>query len=38
VLGLDGTVAGVRMRGEGKFAVSDPEKGPRLEPFTVLPA
>jgi len=36
VLGLDGTVAGVRMRGKGKYAVSDPDKGPRLEDFAVL--
>jgi N4-(beta-N-acetylglucosaminyl)-L-asparaginase len=36
VLGLDGTVAGVRLRGEGQFSVSDPEKGPRLEKFTTL--
>jgi len=38
VLGLDGAVAGVRMRGEGRYAVSDPDGGPRLEPFAVLDA
>jgi N4-(beta-N-acetylglucosaminyl)-L-asparaginase len=31
VLGLDGSFAGVRMRGDAEFAVSDPERGPRLE-------
>ncbi len=36
VLGLDGTFAGVRLRGTGGFSVSDPEKGPRLEKFTTL--
>jgi hypothetical protein len=38
VLGLDGTVAGVRMRGTGEFAVSDPERGPRLERLVPLHA
>jgi N4-(beta-N-acetylglucosaminyl)-L-asparaginase len=38
VLALDGSVAGVKLRGEGQFSVSDPEKGPRLEKFTVLHA
>lgn len=36
VLGLDGSFAGVRLRGAGEFAVSDPEKGPRLEKFVAL--
>ncbi len=36
VLGLDGTVAGVTLKGDGQFAVADPEKGPRLEPLTPL--
>jgi N4-(beta-N-acetylglucosaminyl)-L-asparaginase len=36
VLALDGSFAGVRLRGEGEFSVSDPERGPRLEKFTVL--
>lgn len=35
-LGLDGSFAGVRMRGEGEFAVSDPERGPRLEKLVPL--
>jgi len=38
VLGLDGTVAGVRMKGEGEFAVSDPDRGPRLEKLVPLHA
>lgn len=38
VLGLDGSVAGVRLRGEGQYSVSDPEKGPRLEKFVTLHA
>jgi N4-(beta-N-acetylglucosaminyl)-L-asparaginase len=36
VLGLDGTVAGVTLRGEGFFAVADPDGGPRLEPLVAL--
>jgi N4-(beta-N-acetylglucosaminyl)-L-asparaginase len=36
VLALDGTFAGVRLRGAGEFAVSDPEKGPRMEKFVTL--
>ena len=36
VLGLDGSFAGVRMQGEGEFAVSDPERGPRLEKLVPL--
>jgi N4-(beta-N-acetylglucosaminyl)-L-asparaginase len=36
VLGLDGTFAGVKLRGTGEFAVSDPEKGPRMEKFVTL--
>ena len=36
VLGLDGDVAGVTLRGGGKFAVSDPEGGPRLVDLTRL--
>ncbi len=31
VLGLDGSTAGVGLRGGGQFAVADPERGPRLE-------
>jgi N4-(beta-N-acetylglucosaminyl)-L-asparaginase len=38
VLGLDGTCAGVTLRGAGQFAVADPEKGPRLEPLVALHA
>lgn len=36
VLGLDGSVAGVTLKGGGKFAVADPEKGPRLESLVPL--
>ena len=36
VLGLDGTVAGVSLKNPGTYAVSDPEKGPRLEQLEVL--
>ena len=36
VLGLDGAFAGVRLRGSGDFAVSDPEKGPRMEKCVTL--
>lgn len=36
VLGLDGSFAGVRMSGEAEFAVSDPERGPRLEKLVAL--
>ena len=36
VLGKDGTVAGVTLRGEGSFAVADPENGPRHEPLVEL--
>ncbi len=36
ILGLDGEVAGVTLRSEGKFAISDPENGPRLADLTVL--
>jgi N4-(beta-N-acetylglucosaminyl)-L-asparaginase len=36
VLALDGTWAGVTLKGSGKFAVADPEKGPRLEPLKAL--
>ncbi|MFT7668862.1 MAG: N4-(beta-N-acetylglucosaminyl)-L-asparaginase [Planctomycetota bacterium] len=32
VLGLDGAVAGVRLKGKSHFAVSDPEGGPRHMP------
>lgn len=31
VLGLDGRFAGVQLRGPARFAVADPERGPRLE-------
>lgn len=33
VLGLDGRVAGIRLKGKSKFAVSDPEEGPRHQPM-----
>ncbi|MFT7487317.1 MAG: N4-(beta-N-acetylglucosaminyl)-L-asparaginase [Candidatus Paceibacteria bacterium] len=33
ILGLDGTFAGVRLRGASHFAVADPENGPRHEPM-----
>ena len=36
VLALDGRFAGVTLKGAGKFAVADPERGPRLEPLTPL--
>ena len=36
VLALDGSHAGVTLRGEGEFAVADPERGPRLEPLVAL--
>ncbi len=36
VLGLDGEVAGVSLRGGGVFAVADPEHGPRHEELVVL--
>lgn len=36
VLGLDGSFAGVTLKGKGHFAVADLEKGPRLEPLTPL--
>jgi N4-(beta-N-acetylglucosaminyl)-L-asparaginase len=36
VLGLDGTFAGVSLRGDGDYAVSDPEHGPRLEKLIPL--
>lgn len=36
VLGLDGTVAGVTLKGGGEFAVADPERGPRLEALVPL--
>lgn len=36
VLGLDGAVAGVTLRGGGEFAVADPERGPRHEPLVAL--
>ncbi|MFO1010391.1 MAG: isoaspartyl peptidase/L-asparaginase [Planctomycetota bacterium] len=35
-LALDGTFAGATLKGEGQFAVADPEKGPRLEPLVPL--
>ncbi|MBK7874381.1 MAG: isoaspartyl peptidase/L-asparaginase [Planctomycetes bacterium] len=38
VLALDGTFAGVTLKGEGQFAVADPEKGPRLERLVALHA
>ncbi len=36
VLGLDGKHAGVSLADAGDYAVSDPERGPRLEPLEVL--
>lgn len=36
VLGLDGSFAGVTLKGGGQFAVADPEKGPRLEQLEPL--
>ncbi len=36
VLGVDGTWAGVTLEGGGKFAVADPEGGPRLEALVGL--
>jgi len=36
ILGLDGTVAGVSLRGKGNYAVSDPENGPHLAPLEAL--
>jgi len=36
VLGLDGAFAGVRLKGSSKFAVADPEGGPRHEPTVAL--
>lgn len=38
VLGLDGSFAGVTLRGSAEFAVSDPERGPRLEKLVALHA
>jgi len=38
VLGLDGTAAGVSLKGKGKFSVADPDKGPRHEELVVLHA
>ena len=35
-LGLDGSYAGVTLRGSETFAVADPERGPRLEPSVAL--
>lgn len=36
VLGLDGTWAGVTLKGQGEFAIADPEHGPRLERLVAL--
>lgn len=36
VLGLDGTYAGVSLKGDAPFAVADPEGGPRREPTVGL--
>jgi len=36
VVGLDGSHAGVSMRGGGSYAVAGPEQGPRLEPLVPL--
>jgi N4-(beta-N-acetylglucosaminyl)-L-asparaginase len=38
ILGLDGTWAGVSLRGGGGFAVSDPAHGPRMEELVPLHA
>lgn len=37
ILGLDGTTAGVSMRGKGNYSVADPENGPRHETLVPLP-
>jgi N4-(beta-N-acetylglucosaminyl)-L-asparaginase len=36
VLGLDGTAVGVTLKGGGKYAVADPEHGPRLMDLVAL--
>jgi N4-(beta-N-acetylglucosaminyl)-L-asparaginase len=36
VLGLDGRTAGVTLKGGGRYAVADPEKGPRREELVPL--
>ena len=36
VLGLDGRTAGVNLRGGGRYAVADAEKGPRYEQLVPL--
>lgn len=36
VLALDGRFAGVTLKGSGKFAVADPEHGPRHEDLVPL--
>ncbi len=36
VLGLDGSFAGVTLRGEASYAVADPTHGPRLETLVAL--
>jgi N4-(beta-N-acetylglucosaminyl)-L-asparaginase len=36
VLGLDGSFAGVTLRGEASYAVADAERGPRLETLVAL--
>jgi N4-(beta-N-acetylglucosaminyl)-L-asparaginase len=36
VLGTDGTCAGVTLKGGGRFALADPDGGPRLEPLEPL--
>jgi N4-(beta-N-acetylglucosaminyl)-L-asparaginase len=36
VLGLDGSTAGVALRAGGRYAVADPEGGPRLEDLVPL--
>lgn len=36
VLGLDGTTAGVSLKGHGRYAVADPEQGPRHEQLVPL--
>lgn len=38
LLGLDGSHAGVSLKGAGSYAVADPEGGPRLVDMVTLPA
>jgi hypothetical protein len=36
ILALDGTWAGVTLKGKGEFSIADPEHGPRHEPLVAL--